>query len=185
MTAHRSIFDELNFRFDPDNIYIQVIASILEAGDQLDMPHRLKLILAQPKNELIVHLPVRMNDNTYRLFKGYRVQHNNVLGPYKGGIRYHQDIELDHLKALAALMTMKCALVKLPFGGMKGGVQRGQLVVYRRPTALCFQVTLAPGSNRSPPMAPLPSQLPPGSAQPSLPFPDDGHWTCRRLGRGW
>ena len=123
VTAYHNIFDELEFRFDPDNVYIQVIASIMDASDLLDMPHRLKLILAQPKNELMVHLPVRMNDNSYRLFKGYRVQHNNVLGPYKGGIRYHQDIELDHLKALAALMTMKCALVRLPFGGAKGGVQ--------------------------------------------------------------
>jgi len=57
------------------------------------------------------------------LYKGYRVQHNNILGPYKGGIRFHPDISLDHIKALAVLMTMKCSLMRLPLGGAKGGVQ--------------------------------------------------------------
>ncbi|MCG8512490.1 MAG: Glu/Leu/Phe/Val dehydrogenase, partial [Rhodospirillales bacterium] len=64
-----------------------------------------------------------MDDGSYHLFKGYRVQHNNILGPYKGGIRYHPGVSLDHIKALAALMTMKTALFRLPLGGGKGGVQ--------------------------------------------------------------
>jgi glutamate dehydrogenase (NAD(P)+) len=64
-----------------------------------------------------------MDSGRFRLFKGIRVQHNNALGPYKGGIRYHKDIGLDHVKALAALMTLKCALVRLPFGGGKGAVE--------------------------------------------------------------
>jgi glutamate dehydrogenase (NAD(P)+) len=59
----------------------------------------------------------------FRLFKGYRVQHNNMLGPYKGGIRFHPDVSLDHIKALAVLMTMKCSLARLPFGGAKGAVK--------------------------------------------------------------
>jgi glutamate dehydrogenase (NAD(P)+) len=80
-------------------------------------------MLAQPKNEIMVHMPVRMDDGSFRVFKGYRVQHNNVLGPYKGGIRYHPEVSLDHVKALAALMTMKCALVRLPYGGAKGAVK--------------------------------------------------------------
>lgn len=87
------------------------------------LPHRLELILAQPKNEMVFNFPVRMDNGDFRLFRGYRVQHNNVLGPYKGGIRFHPDVELDHLKSLAAIMTMKSALVQLPFGGAKGGVQ--------------------------------------------------------------
>jgi len=116
------VFEQVRLRYEPDNIYIQTIASILEAADRLNLPHRLQLILSQPKNEIIVHLPVRMDDGEWRIFKGYRVQHNNVLGPYKGGIRYHHEVNLDHVKALAAVMTMKCALAGLPFGGAKGGV---------------------------------------------------------------
>ncbi|MDA0990156.1 MAG: Glu/Leu/Phe/Val dehydrogenase [Verrucomicrobia bacterium] len=123
MATSESVFQELKLRMDPDNVYVQVILAILEAGRSLELPHRLQLILAQPKNEIMVHFPVRMDNGSYRLFKGYRVQHNNVLGPYKGGMRFHQDVHLDDIKALSALMTMKNALVQLPLGGGKGGVQ--------------------------------------------------------------
>ena len=64
-----------------------------------------------------------MDNGEYRLFKGYRIQHNNILGPFKGGMRYHQDVTLDDVKALAAMMTWKCALMNLPFGGGKGGIK--------------------------------------------------------------
>ena len=64
-----------------------------------------------------------MDNGEYRLFKGYRVQHNNILGPYKGGIRYHEQVSLDEVKALAAWMTYKCALHDIPFGGGKGGIK--------------------------------------------------------------
>jgi glutamate dehydrogenase (NAD(P)+) len=117
------ICGELRMTYEPDNIYFQVVTAILQAAQKLNLPHHLQLILAQPKNELIVNLPVRMDDDDYCLFKGYRVQHNNVLGPYKGGIRYHRQVSLDHIKALAAIMTMKCALAHLPFGGAKGGIE--------------------------------------------------------------
>jgi glutamate dehydrogenase (NAD(P)+) len=80
-------------------------------------------ILSQPKNELIVNFPVRMDNGDVRLFKGYRVQHNNLLGPFKGGMRYHPQVSLDDVKALAAMMTLKCALLRLPFGGGKGGIK--------------------------------------------------------------
>jgi glutamate dehydrogenase/leucine dehydrogenase len=80
-------------------------------------------ILSQPKNELIVNFPVRMDSGEVRLFKGYRVQHNNLLGPFKGGMRYHPQVSLDDVKALAAMMTWKCALLRLPFGGGKGGIK--------------------------------------------------------------
>jgi glutamate dehydrogenase (NAD(P)+) len=80
-------------------------------------------ILSQPKNELIINFPVRMDDGRYILFKGYRVQHNNILGPFKGGIRYHEEASLDEVKALAAWMTYKTALHDIPFGGAKGGVK--------------------------------------------------------------
>ena len=64
-----------------------------------------------------------MDDGEVRLFKGYRIQHNNLLGPYKGGMRYHESVTLDDVKALAAMMTWKCALMHLPFGGGKGGIK--------------------------------------------------------------
>jgi glutamate dehydrogenase (NAD(P)+) len=80
-------------------------------------------ILSQPKNELIINFPVRMDSGEYKMFKGYRVQHNNILGPYKGGIRYHELVSLDEVKALASWMTYKCALHDIPFGGGKGGIK--------------------------------------------------------------
>ncbi|HBY96901.1 MAG: Glu/Leu/Phe/Val dehydrogenase [Ardenticatenaceae bacterium] len=79
-------------------------------------------MLREPKRELIVHFPVRMDDGSIRVFTGYRVHHNAVLGPTKGGIRYHPDVTLDEVRALAMWMTWKCATVGLPFGGAKGGV---------------------------------------------------------------
>lgn len=93
------------------------------AADKLNLDEGLRRVLREPRRELTVHFPVKMDDGSFRLFKGYRVQHNNVLGPYKGGVRYHHDVSLDHVKALAAIMTMKCALVRLPYGGAKGAVR--------------------------------------------------------------
>lgn len=118
-----SIMDELGFRYDPSDLYQQVIHSVLSAAESIDVPRHLQLIMAEPKNEVIVHFPVEMDDGSFKLFKGYRVQHNNILGPYKGGMRFHPDVSLDHVKSLAVLMTMKTALLKLPYGGAKGGVQ--------------------------------------------------------------
>lgn len=123
MRSNKSNSDQFNSASSKETIYSQTINHILQAADRLALPDRLKLILSQPKNELIVHFPVRMDDGSFKLFKGYRVQHNNVLGPYKGGIRYDHSVRLDHIKALAAIMTIKCALIQLPLGGAKGGVQ--------------------------------------------------------------
>ncbi|MEQ8769559.1 MAG: Glu/Leu/Phe/Val dehydrogenase [Phycisphaerales bacterium] len=117
------IFEELGFPTDPDNLYVQTTATMLNAAELIDLKHRVRIILAQPKNEIMVHFPVRMDDGHHRLFKGYRIQHNNALGPYKGGFRFHEDVHLDDVKSLAMLMTMKCALVRVPFGGGKGGVK--------------------------------------------------------------
>jgi len=77
----------------------------------------------QTKRELIVHFPVKMEDGTVKVFTGYRVQHNVTRGPGKGGIRYHPDVNLDEVRALAMWMTWKAAVVNIPFGGAKGGVQ--------------------------------------------------------------
>jgi glutamate dehydrogenase/leucine dehydrogenase len=78
--------------------------------------------LKHPKRELTVNFPVRMDDGSYRIFTGHRVQYNMARGPTKGGIRYHPQVSLDEVRALAAWMTWKCAVVNIPYGGAKGGV---------------------------------------------------------------
>ena len=108
----------------PKYEFFKVIQGYLdEAAKLIELPNYITTILSQPKNEIIVNFPVRMDDGTIRLFKGYRIQHNNLLGPFKGGIRYHKSVTLDDLKALAAMMTWKCALMNLPLGGGKGGIK--------------------------------------------------------------
>ena len=82
----------------------------------------LRRVLREPRRELIVHFPVKMDDGSVQVFTGYRVQHNLGRGPAKGGIRYHQGVTLDEVKALAMWMTWKCAVVGIPYGGGKGGV---------------------------------------------------------------
>jgi len=79
-------------------------------------------ILQNCKKAVVVSVPVTMDDGTIEVFQGYRVTHNIARGPSKGGIRYHLDVELDEVKALAMWMTWKCALMGIPFGGAKGGV---------------------------------------------------------------
>ena len=88
-----------------------------------NIPKTMQKILLQPTNEIIFNFPVKLEDETVEMFKGYRIQHNNILGPYKGGIRFHQDVHLDEVKALASLMSIKCALQDIPFGGAKGGIE--------------------------------------------------------------
>ncbi|MGF1469395.1 MAG: Glu/Leu/Phe/Val dehydrogenase [Sandaracinaceae bacterium] len=107
-----------------DYQFFRVIQTYLrEAAQYTDLPTHVADILSEAKNEIICHFPVRMDDGTTRLFRGYRIQHNNLLGPYKGGMRFHQEASLDDFKALASMMTWKCALMEIPFGGAKGGVQ--------------------------------------------------------------
>jgi glutamate dehydrogenase (NAD(P)+) len=92
------------------------------AAERLDLAPGLRKILREPKREFTVHFPVKMDDGSVQVFTGYRVQHNLGRGPAKGGIRYHQNVTLDEVKALAMWMTWKCAVVGIPFGGGKGGV---------------------------------------------------------------
>jgi glutamate dehydrogenase (NAD(P)+) len=147
----REIFHELDDYYEDDNLYFQTIGSVLEAANLLGVDRRLKLILSQPKNEIMVHCPVKMDNGKWQLFKGYRVQHNNVLGPYKGGIRYHGEVKLDEVKTLALLMTMKCALARLPFGGAKGALKIDPRSVSRRELErVTRRLTAALGSNIGP-----------------------------------
>ncbi|MEK6720468.1 MAG: Glu/Leu/Phe/Val dehydrogenase [Chloroflexota bacterium] len=92
------------------------------AADRLGLDDAIRQVLREPRRELTVHFPVSMDDGTVRVFTGYRVQHNLGRGPAKGGIRYHQDVTRDEVKALAMWMSWKCAVVGIPYGGGKGGV---------------------------------------------------------------
>ena len=93
------------------------------AADRLGLADGVRELLRRPWRELRVSVPVRMDDGTIEVFDGYRVQHNGVRGPYKGGVRYHPEADQEEVRALASLMTWKNALVDIPFGGAKGGVQ--------------------------------------------------------------
>ena len=92
------------------------------AADYLELEESMRNVLRSAKRQLIVSIPVRMDGGETKVFEGYRVQHNIARGPAKGGIRYHPNVSLDEVKALASWMTWKCATVGIPYGGGKGGV---------------------------------------------------------------
>ena len=102
--------------------WVTALAQFDDAADRLHLDDALRQILRSCKRELTVHFPVRLDDGSTTVFRGHRVQHNVVLGPAKGGIRYHPAVDLDEVKALAMWMTWKCAVAKIPYGGAKGGV---------------------------------------------------------------
>jgi len=93
-----------------------------DAAETLKLDPGIHEFLRYPKRTLIVSLPIRTDDGSVRVFTGCRVQHNNARGPYKGGIRYHPDVTVEEVTALAMLMTWKCAVVDIPYGGAKGGI---------------------------------------------------------------
>jgi glutamate dehydrogenase (NAD(P)+) len=107
---------------DAPNIWAVAQQQFDHAADKLDLDPGLRKVLRVPKRELTVNFPVTMDDGNVEVFTGYRVQHNLSRGPAKGGIRYHQDVTLDEVRALAMWMTWKCAVVNIPYGGGKGGV---------------------------------------------------------------
>jgi glutamate dehydrogenase (NAD(P)+) len=104
------------------NPYHMAVQQFELAAAQLNLSEDMREILRQPKRELTVNFPVRMDSGRIRTFTGYRVQHNVNRGPAKGGIRYGPEVTLDEVKALAMWMTWKCAVVGIPYGGAKGGV---------------------------------------------------------------
>ena len=104
-------------------LYKNVNRKIQEVAEQSGINPAFRTMLSNPLNEVIVHFPVRMDSGEIRVFEGYRIQHDNTLGPFKGGIRFHELVNQDEIKALAMLMTLKCSLVHIPFGGAKGGVK--------------------------------------------------------------
>ncbi|MDP2606065.1 MAG: Glu/Leu/Phe/Val dehydrogenase dimerization domain-containing protein, partial [Deltaproteobacteria bacterium] len=92
------------------------------AAAKIGLDANVAVRLRRPDRALIISVPTRMDDGKVHVFTGYRVQHNDVLGPFKGGIRYHPEVNLGEVSALAMWMTWKCSLVGLPFGGAKGGI---------------------------------------------------------------
>ncbi|MEZ4713198.1 MAG: Glu/Leu/Phe/Val dehydrogenase [Caldilineaceae bacterium] len=105
-----------------ESAYAVAQAQLDVVANVMGLEEHLHAYLRVPQRELIVHFPVRMDDGSSKMFTGFRVHHNTVKGPTKGGIRYHPDVTLDECRALAMWMTWKCALMNLPYGGAKGGV---------------------------------------------------------------
>ena len=105
------------------NPYENMLAVLDEAASRLGLKEADYITLRYPEREMIVSIPVRMDNGEMKVFEGYRVQHNSARGPYKGGIRFHQNADLDEVKALAAWMSFKCAIVNIPYGGAKGGIK--------------------------------------------------------------
>lgn len=107
---HRSMYESVQHQFD-------------KAADKMGLNENIRKILGTTMNEIVVHFPVKMDDDSVEMFTGYRVQHNNALGPFKGGMRYHPEVDIDEARALATWMTWKTSLSGVPYGGGKGGIQ--------------------------------------------------------------
>ncbi|MBZ0272819.1 Glu/Leu/Phe/Val dehydrogenase [bacterium] len=105
------------------SLYANVRRQFDAAADVMGLDPNIRKILSNTTNEVVVHFPVKFEDGRVEVFTGYRVQHNNALGPYKGGLRFHPSVSIDEVRALAAWMTWKCSLARIPFGGAKGGIQ--------------------------------------------------------------
>jgi glutamate dehydrogenase (NAD(P)+) len=105
-----------------DALFETAVEQFDAAADLIGLDDKVRTILRSPKNEIIVSFPVEMDDGTLRMFRGYRVQHSDILGPYKGGLRFSPDVDLGEVKALAMWMTWKTSLANVPFGGAKGGI---------------------------------------------------------------
>ncbi len=138
-------------REDP---WVAALQQFDRAADRLPLKRGIREFLVHPKRELTVYFPVKMGDGSVRVFTGYRVHHSTVLGPTKGGIRYHQDVTLNQIRALAMLMTWKCAVVGLPYGGAKGGVvvdpaslSRKELELLTRRYATEISILMGPESD--------------------------------------
>lgn len=108
---------------DKENPFESMMSRFQIAAKHLGLDDEIYNVLKSPTKQVIVSLPVTMDNGSIKVFEGYRVIHSNILGPSKGGIRYDMDVNLDEVKALAAWMTWKCAVVDIPYGGAKGGIK--------------------------------------------------------------
>jgi glutamate dehydrogenase (NAD(P)+) len=102
---------------------LDIVRHYFEIGaDRLKLPDDLRVVFWTPYREVTVQIPVKLSDGKVHVFSGYRIQHNGARGPYKGGVRFHPEVDIDEVRALASLMTWKTAVAGVPFGGAKGGV---------------------------------------------------------------
>ncbi len=108
---------------DKENPFESMMSRFKIASDALGLDEEIYNVLKSPAKQVIVSLPITMDDGTVQVFEGFRVIHSNILGPSKGGIRYDMGVHIDEVKALAAWMTWKCAVVDIPYGGAKGGIK--------------------------------------------------------------
>ncbi|WP_420576239.1 Glu/Leu/Phe/Val family dehydrogenase [Ekhidna sp.] len=108
---------------DRDNPFESMMSRFQIAAEHLGLDQEVYDVLKTPAKQVIVSLPVTMDDGSIKVFEGYRVIHSTILGPSKGGVRYDMDVNIDEVKALAAWMTWKCAVVDIPYGGAKGGIK--------------------------------------------------------------
>jgi glutamate dehydrogenase (NAD(P)+) len=106
----------------PASFYDSVSADVERAALLLDVEEDIRILIAEPYRQVDVQVPIHADDGSVMSFRGYRVQHNGARGPFKGGLRYHAHTDLDEVRGLASLMTWKCALLDVPFGGAKGGI---------------------------------------------------------------
>ncbi len=114
------------------SFFDQYLGKLRHVAEIIDLAPEVVEILSKPKRTIIVSLPLKMDNGKTRMFTAYRVQFNDARGPMKGGFRYHPDVNLDEVKALAALMTLKTAVVNIPYGGAKGGVKCNPKEMSRR-----------------------------------------------------
>jgi glutamate dehydrogenase (NAD(P)+) len=120
--AATTVYKEPAPRVDAENPLESMMSRFNVATEILGLDDETYNVLKAPDKQVIVHIPVTMDNGKVRVFEGYRVVHNTILGPSKGGIRYDKNVHLDEVKALAAWMTWKCAVVDIPYGGAKGGI---------------------------------------------------------------
>ena len=105
-----------------NNPYQMALKQLQETAKIINLDEGIHKILAKPKRVLTVSLPVKMDDGRIEVFTGFRSQHNDARGPFKGGIRYHPQVTIEEVMALSMWMTWKCAIVGIPLGGGKGGI---------------------------------------------------------------
>ena len=122
MATDKGVVKQLDTLKEEESAYEMALQQFGEAAEVLGLNQGMVEYLKRPQRELTVNFPVRMDSGEIRMFTGYRVQHNLARGPTKGGIRYHPQVSLDEVKALAMWMTWKCAVTNIPYGGAKGGV---------------------------------------------------------------
>jgi glutamate dehydrogenase (NAD(P)+) len=131
---------DLDFGEPEHDMWDDVQAQLDDVASRIGLDPGIHAILRQPERELTVAVPVMMDDGSIQVYTGYRIQHSSARGPCKGGIRYHPNVTLNEVRALAALMTWKCAVAGIPYGGAKGGIQCSPKNMTRRFTAMILPI---------------------------------------------